>query len=182
MAGKGARRPVGYRLIRRSQIRDRFELRRRYFGPLMRKPLILLLALAAGLLGAARALFNDRWAQDQDEIDLAAIVASRRIRMRARPFIGATILVAAAVVELDLRRVLPAPTGVEISILMFGGSLRVVIPPGWRVSEAVKTRAALVRRSAEDTSDDAPFLRLQGSAWLSRIEVIQRPAPVAVAS
>ena len=148
----------------------------------MRRTAILLLGLVAGVLGAARALLNDRWAQDQDEIDLAAIAASRRIRMRARPFIGATILVAAAVVELDLRRVLPAPTGVEISILMFGASLRVVTPPGWRVSEAVRTRAALVRRPTEGTSDDAPFLRLQGSAWLSRIEVIQRPAPVAVAS
>jgi hypothetical protein len=148
----------------------------------MRRTAILLLGLIAGVLGAARALLNDRWAQDQDEIDLAAIAASRRIRMRARPFIGATILVAAAVVELDLRRVLPAPTGVEISILMFGGSLRVVTPPGWRVSEAVKTRAALVRRPAGDASDDAPFLRLQGSAWFSSIEVTQRPVPVAVAS
>jgi hypothetical protein len=148
----------------------------------MRKTVILLLGLAGGVLGAARALLNDRWAQDQDEIDLAAIAASRRIRMRARPFIGATILVAAASVELDLRRVLPAPTGVEISMLMFAGSLRVVTPPGWRVAASVKTKGARVSTPAEGAGDDAPVLRLEGSAWLSRIEVIQRPVPVAVAS
>ena len=148
----------------------------------MRRTAIQLLVLAAGVLAAARALLNDRWAQDQDEIDLAAIAASRRIRMRARPFIGATVLVAAASVDLDLRRVLPAPTGVEIAMLMFGGSLRVVTPPGWQVSVSVKTRAVLVSTPLEVTSDDAPLLRLEGSAWVSRIEVIQRPVPVAVAS
>lgn len=148
----------------------------------MRKTAILLLGVAAGLLGAARVLLNDRWAPDQDEIDLAAIVASRRIRMRARPFLGATILVAAASVELDLRRVLPAPTGVEISMLMFAGSLRVVTPPGWQVARSVKTKAAVVMTPNDRADDDAPVLRLEGSAWFSRIEVIQRPVPVAVAS
>jgi hypothetical protein len=148
----------------------------------MRRTTILLLGLAAGVLGAARAVLNDRWAQDQDEIDLAAIAASRRIRMRARPFIGATLLVAAASIELDLRRVLPAPTGIEVSMLMLAGSLRVVTPPGWQVTASVKTMGALVTTPTEHTSDDAPVLRLEGSAWLSRIEVIRRPVPVAVAS
>jgi len=148
----------------------------------MRKTAILLIGLVAAVLGTARALLKDRAAQDRDEIDLAAVATSRRIRMRAKPFIGATILVAAAAVELDLRRVLPAPTGVEISVLMYGGSLRVVIPPGWQVLTSVKTRAARVSGPNEDTSEDAPVLRLEGSAWLSRIEIIQRSVPVAVAS
>jgi hypothetical protein len=148
----------------------------------MRRTAILLLGLVAGVLGAARALLNDRWTQDQDEIDLAAIAASRRIRMRARPFIGATILVAAASVELDLRRVLPAPTGVEVSMLMFGGSLRVVTPPGWQIATSIKTRGTRLSSPTEAINDDAPVLRLEGSAWLSSIEVTQRPVPVAVAS
>jgi hypothetical protein len=148
----------------------------------MRKTAILLIGLVAGILGTAKALLKDRSALDQDEIDLAAVATRRRIRMRAQPFQGATILVAAAAVELDLRRVLPGPTGVEISMLMFGASLRVVIPPGWEVSTSVKTRAVTVIEPSEDTSDDAPVLRLEGSAWLSRIEVIQRSVPVAVAS
>jgi hypothetical protein len=148
----------------------------------MRRTAILLLGLVAGVLGAARALLNDRWTQDEDEVDLAAIAASRRIRMRARPFIGATILVAAASVELDLRRVLPAPTGVEVSMLMFGGSLRVVTPPGWQIATSIKTRGARLSSPTQAINDDAPVLRLEGSAWLSSIEVTQRPVPVAVAS
>lgn len=148
----------------------------------MRKTAILLIGLVAGVLGTARALLKDRATQDQDEIDLAAVATRRRIRMRAQPFQGATILVAVAAVELDLRRVLPAPTGIEISVLLFGASLRVVIPPGWEVSTSVKTRAVTVTEPIGDTSEDAPVLRLDGSAWLSRIEIIQRSVPVAVAS
>jgi hypothetical protein len=148
----------------------------------MRKAAILVIGLVAAVLTTAKALLKDRSDQDDDEIDLAAVASSRRIRMRAKPFIGATILVAAAVVELDLRRVLPAPTGVEIAVMMFGGSLRVVTPPGWEVVNSVKFRATRIRVPAEATAKDAPVIRLEGSAWLSRIEMIQRPGPVAVAS
>jgi hypothetical protein len=149
---------------------------------MMRKTAILLLGLVATALTAAKALLKDRSDQDHDEIDLAAVAARRRIRMRAKPFIGATILVAAAVVELDLRRVLPAPTGIEISVMMFGGSLRVVTPPGWEVVNSVVARATVITIPAEDAADDAPVIRLEGSSWLSRIEIIQRSVPVAVAS
>ena len=129
-------------MMRRRPLRDRYDRRRHYFGRGCEEQRFC--SRARGWrAGAARALLKDRWAQDQDEIDLAAVAASRRIRMRARPFIGATILVAAASVELDLRRVLPAPTGVEVSVLMFGGSLRVVIPPGLAESRRRSTPEAL---------------------------------------
>lgn len=127
-------------------------------------------------------MLKDRSTQYSDEIDLAAVAASRRLRMRAQPFIGATILVVAGRVELDLRRVVPAPTGVEVSVLMFGGSLRVVIPPDWRVTTSVKRRAAFIAGPERQTDGDDPTLRLEGSAWMSRIEVVQRSAPAAVAS
>ena len=148
----------------------------------MRKAAILALALVAAAVGAAKGLLKDRSSQDNDEIDLAAVAVRRRIRMRAKPFIGATILVVAGAVELDLRRVLPAPTGVEVAVLMVGGSLRVVIPPGWRAVTSVKARVAIVKSPGIEASDDDPTLRLEGAAWLSRIEVIQRSVPVAVAS
>ncbi|HUP16446.1 MAG TPA: hypothetical protein VM848_10425, partial [Acidimicrobiia bacterium] len=127
-------------------------------------------------------VFKDRSNRDHDEIDLAAVAARRRIRMRAKPFIGATILVTVAAVELDLRRVHPAPTGIEISVMMFGGSLRIVTPPGWEVVNTVKPRGTRFNLSVEDTADDAPVIRLEGSAWFSRIEIIRRSVPVAVAS
>jgi hypothetical protein len=149
---------------------------------MMRRTTILLVGLIAAAVTTAKALLKDRSDQDHDEIDLAAVAARRRIRMRAKPFIGATILVAAASVELDLRRVLPAPTGVEVAVMMFGGSLRVVTPPGWSVVNSVSARATRISEPPDDTLDDAPVIRLEGSAWLSRIEVIQRSVPVAVAS
>ena len=148
----------------------------------MRRTAILLIGLVATAVATAKALFKDRSNQDHDEIDLAAVAARRRIRMRAKPFIGATILVTVASVELDLRRVHPAPTGIEISVMMFGGSLRIVTPPGWEVVNSVKPRATRCNVPVEDTAEDAPVIRLEGSAWLSRIEIIQRSVPVAVAS
>jgi len=140
------------------------------------------MGLLAGALATAKALLRDRSDQDHDEIDLAALVARRRIRMRARPFIGATILVIAGAVELDLRRVLPAPTGVEVAVIMVGGSLRVVIPPDWEAVNSLKTRVAWVSGPDLRIHDDAPVMRLEGSVWLSRVEIIQRPVPVAVDS
>jgi hypothetical protein len=149
---------------------------------MMRRTAILLFGLVATAVATAKALLKDRSDQDHDEIDLAAVAARRRIRMRAKPFIGATILVIVASVELDLRRVHPAPTGVEISVMMFGGSLRVVTPPGWGVVNSVKPRATRFNVPDDDTAEDAPVIRLEGSAWLSRIEIIRRSVPVAVAS
>ena len=148
----------------------------------MRKTAILGVGLVATAVSVAKGILKDRPAQDNDEIDLAAVAVNRRIRMRARPFIGATILVVAGRVELDLRRVVPAPTGVEVSVLMFGGSLLVVVPPDWRVLTSVKTRGAVVANPESESGDDDPTLRLEGSAWISRIKVTRRSVLTAVAS
>ena len=148
----------------------------------MRKTAILGVGLVATAVAMAKGILRGRPAQDHDAIDLAAVAANRRIRMRAKPFIGATILVVAGRVELDLRRVVPAPTGVEVSVLMFGGSLLVVVPPEWRVLTSVKTRGALVDSAESESGDDDPALRLEGSAWISRIKVSRRSVLTAVAS
>ena len=151
----------------------------------MRKTAILAIGLLAALVGTARAVLKNRASQDQDQIDLAVVAAKRKIRMRAKPFLGATILVAIGAAELDLRRVVPAPTGVEISMLVFGGALRVVIPPDWEVVTAVSLKAARVVGASGSSAaafGDRPVVRLEGSAWFGRIEVVQRSAPIAVAS
>jgi hypothetical protein len=143
----------------------------------MRKTTILILGLLALALSSLKALLKDRFDPDQDEIDVAAVASVRRIEMRARPFIGATMLVAASAVELDLRRVLPAPTGLEISVLMYGGSLRVVIPPDWGITTSINTRLARLSQPAGSVAEDAPVMRLKGSAWLSNIVITRRPVP-----
>ena len=148
----------------------------------MRRTAILLIGLATVVVTAARALLKDRSDPDHDEIDFAAVASRRRIRMRAKPFIGATMLVAAGAVELDLRTVHPAPTGIEILVMMLGGSLRVVIPPGWDVVTSINARGTRITVPGDEIPEDAPVIRLEGSAWLSRIEIIERSVPVAVAS
>lgn len=127
-------------------------------------------------------LVRDRSGEARDEIDVASILQRRHLRMRSRPFLGGQILVLVGSVELDLRRVLPAPTGIEIEVLVIGGMLRVVVPPGWRRDIGLTTRAASIDLIETPPESDAPLFRLVGQAWLSRVEVVERGVPSAVTS
>jgi hypothetical protein len=80
-----------------------------------------------------------------DEPDLAVIARRRRIRTRADPFIGITLLLVLSDVELDLRLATPAPTGIEIHAIVVGSRLRIVARPEWRLDGEPRTDAPLLR-------------------------------------
>lgn len=141
-----------------------------------------LVTVVAALLVFAKLMARDRSNEDRDEIDVAAIMENRHLRMRSRPFIGGTILVVGGQVELDLRRTTPAPTGVEIAILVLCGVLRLVVPPDWRPEISVDFRAGRLVSPSTDSNSDGPLFRLTGRALLSRVELIPRAVPTAVAS
>jgi hypothetical protein len=138
-------------------------------------------ALVVGLLLVAKAVARDRSDEHRDEIDLAVILGSRSLRMRSKPFIGGTILVLAGAATLDLRRVLPAPTGIELAILVVGGSLVVVVPPGWRPDVHVDRIGAGFASSLAAAEEGALF-RVKGKVVLGAVALVSRAAPVAVAS
>lgn len=98
-----------------------------------------------------------RFSDLSDELDLAVIGRRRRWRVRANPFIGATILVVAADVELDLRAAVPAPTGIEVHAIVLGGRLQVLGQPDWRLDGEPVT--------------DAPLLRVVAFVRLGRVKV-----------
>jgi hypothetical protein len=137
--------------------------------------------IAAALLFAKRAA-RDRSGEDRDEFDVAAILENRELRIRARPFLGGTVLVLAGAAELDLRRATPAPTGMEIALLVIGGKLRLVVPPDWRPEVDIGRSAAQVKIVHPGGGLDDPLLRVIGKAWLGRVELISRAVPTAVAS
>lgn len=141
-----------------------------------------LVATIGGALLLAKLLVRDRSGEARDEIDVASILQRRHLRMRSRPFLGGQILVLAGSVELDLRSVLPAPTGIEIEVLVIAGLLRIVLPPDWRREIGLTTRAASIDSIATPPESDAPLFRLVGQAWLSRVEVVGRGVPSAVTS
>lgn len=144
--------------------------------------MIGLVTTVAALLAFAKVMARDRSNEDRDEIDVAAILENRHLRMRSRPFIGGTVLVVAGQVELDLRRTTPAPTGVELAVLVVCGVLRLVVPPDWRPEISVDTRAARLDSFLTDSNTDGPLFRLTGRALLSRVEVVPRAVPTAAAS
>lgn len=143
--------------------------------PPMAKLLISLAWLIAGVVGLARFLLVDRVNEESDEIDLAVVAARRRYRIRARPFIGATILVAAGDAELDLRRAVPSPTGIEVNALVICGRLTVIAHADWNVDNPIG-------EGSLSSKTDAFTLRIRGRRILGRVEVERRSAPAAVAS
>ena len=141
----------------------------------MSKLLIALVSLIAGALGLARVLLVDRVNEESDEIDLAVVAARRRYRIRARPFIGATILVAAGDVELDLRRAVPSPTGIEVNALVICGRLLVIANADWNVDNPLGVGTLSL-------NPDAFTLRIRGRRILGQVRVEHRSALTVLAS
>ena len=141
----------------------------------MSKLLVALAWLIAGALGLARLLLVDRINEESDEIDLAVVAARRRYRIRARPFIGATILVAAGDAELDLRRAVPSPTGIEVNALVVCGRLSVISHADWNVDNPIGEGSA-------HPDPDGFTVRIRGRRILGRVQVKRRSALTAVAS
>lgn len=80
-----------------------------------------------------------------DELDIAVIGRRRRIVVTANPFIGATMLIVASSVELDLRQATPAPTGIEIHAIVIAGRLLIKARPEWRLDGEPASEAPLLR-------------------------------------
>jgi hypothetical protein len=148
----------------------------------VRRLLLILTGLLAAALAVAKLAVRERSGEERDEIDLAAVLESRKVRMRSRPFQGGTLMATAAAVELDLRRVVAAPTGIELAVFLVGSSLRLVVPTDWNLDDAVVRRVATVTFRSGAGGDDEPTMRIVGSAWFSRLEVVARPTMTAVAS
>ncbi|HKZ21223.1 MAG TPA: hypothetical protein VJQ57_14075 [Acidimicrobiia bacterium] len=141
----------------------------------MSKLLIAFVSLVAGALGLARVLLVDRINEESDEIDLAVVAARRRYRIRARPFIGATILVTVGDAELDLRRAVPSPTGIEVNALVICGRLSVIANADWNVDNPLGEGTLIV-------NPDAFTVRIRGRRILGRVQVEHRSALTVLAS
>lgn len=96
-----------------------------------------------------------RPSKTSDELDLAIIGQKRRYEVSAKPFLGATILVVGAWVDLDLRPATPGPTGIEVHAIVIAGRLRLLANPNWRLDGEPAT--------------DAPLLRVAATARLGKV-------------
>jgi hypothetical protein len=140
----------------------------------------MVLALGAAL--AAKFLLRSHASEETDEIDLVNIFGTQRLISSADPFFGGKVTSAFAGTTLDLRRVVPAPTGVYLDILVAFGAVSLVVPPGWRVVFDGNVVGGAFEDLTQTTSDpDAPIVRIGGLVALGALQAATRPSidPVA---
>jgi hypothetical protein len=108
---------------------------------------------------------------------MVSIFESSRLVSTADPFYGGRILALFAGVNLDLRQVIPAPTGVHLDLAVGCSGLQIIVPVGWRVRcEANFVAGGFSDVTVTDADPDAPTLHLTGFALASGVQVTGKPA------
>jgi hypothetical protein len=145
---------------------------------LVRFALVALLGAAL----AAKLLLQSHASEETEEIDLVNIFGGHKLISAADPFFGGKVTTLFGGTLLDLRRVVPAPTGIYLDILVAFGGLSLVIPPGWKVVFDGSVTAGRFEDLTRPVSDpDAPIVRIGGLVALGAVEATTRPPVEAVA-
>jgi hypothetical protein len=131
---------------------------------------------------AAKLLLRSHATEDTEEIDLVNIFGGYKLISAADPFFGGKVTTLFGGTLIDLRRAVPAPTGIYLDILVVFGGLSLVVPPGWRVVfEGTVTGGRIEDLTRPVTDPDAPLVRIGGMVALGGIEATTRPLVEAVA-
>ena len=145
----------------------------------------LLRYAVVALLGAALAaklLLHSHATEETEEIDLVNIFGGEKLISAADPFFGGKVTTLFGGTLIDLRRVVPAPTGIYLDILVAFGGLSLVVPPGWKVVFDGTVRAGRIEDLTRPVDDpDAPVVRVGGLVALGGVEATTRPMVEAVA-
>jgi hypothetical protein len=131
---------------------------------------------------AAKLLLQSHATEDTEEIDLVNIFGGYKLISAADPFFGGKVTTLFGGTLIDLRRAVPAPTGIYLDILVAFGGLSLVVPPGWRVVfDGTVTGGRIEDLTRPVTDPDAPLVRIGGLVALGGIEATTRPLVEAVA-
>lgn len=131
---------------------------------------------AVGAAIAAKFILESNAEPDTEEIDLVAIFEGRELVSTADPFYGGKVMSMFGGVMMDLRQATPAPTGIDIDLMVAMGGVSVVVPEGWRVTRNVKIFAGgLDDRSKPTAEDDAPVLNLKGMVAMGGVQIVAKP-------
>ena len=129
--------------------------------------------LAAAL--AAKLLLRSHASEETQEIDLVNIFGGQHLVSTADPFFGGKVTTLFAGTTLDLRRAVPAPTGIYLDILVGFGGVDLVVLPGWKVVFEGSTWGGGFADLTHPTSDpDSPMLRLGGLLALGGLRATTR--------
>jgi hypothetical protein len=151
------------------------------FGFIFRLVRFAVIALLGTAL-AAKLVLESHATEDTEEIDLVNIFGGYKLLSAADPFFGGKVTTLFGGTLIDLRRAVPAPTGIYLDILVVFGGLSLVVPPGWRVVFDGTVTAGRIEDLTRPVSDpDAPLVRIGGLVALGGIEATTRPLVEAVA-
>ena len=151
------------------------------FGFIFRLARFVVVAVL-GLAVVAKLVLQSHATEDTEEIDLVNIFGGYKLISAADPFFGGKVTTLFGGTLIDLRRVVPAPTGIYLDILVVFGGLSLVVPPGWRVVFDGTVTAGRIEDLTRPVDDpDAPIVRVGGLVALGGIEATTRPLVEAVA-
>ena len=142
----------------------------------------LIFVVLLGTALAAKLLLRSHAEATTEEIDLVNIFGGENLISSADPFFGGKVTTVFAGTNLDLRRAVPAPTGVYLDILVLFGGVNLVIPPGWKVVFVGDVVAGGFEDLTRDNSDpDAPIVRVGGLVAMGGLRATTRLPVEAVA-
>jgi len=151
------------------------------FGFIFRLVRYAIVALLGAAL-AAKLLLQSHATEETEEIDLVNIFGAEQLISAADPFFGGKVTTLFGGTLIDLRRVVPAPTGIYLDILVAFGGLSLVVPPGWKVVFDGTVTAGRIEDLTRPVDDpDAPIVRVGGFVALGGVEATTRPLVEAVA-
>ncbi len=150
------------------------------FGFIFRLIRYAVVALLGAAL-AAKLVLQSHATEDTEEIDLVNIFGGTKLISAADPFFGGKVTTLFGGTLIDLRRVVPAPTGIYLDILVAFGGLSLVVPPGWKVVfDGTVTAGRIEDLTRPVTDPDAPIVRVGGLVALGGVEATTRPMVEAV--
>lgn len=134
---------------------------------------VMIAALGAAL--AAKFMLESNAKPETEEIDLVAIFEGKELKSTADPFYGGKVLSMFGGVLMDLRKATPAPTGIDLDLMVVMGGVSIVVPEGWKVKNNVKIFAGgLDARAMPPTDDDVPVVNLRGTVVMGGVQIAHK--------
>lgn len=124
---------------------------------------------------AAKLILESHASEETEEIDLVNIFGGEHLISSAQPFFGGKVTTVFGGTAIDLRRAVPAPTGIYIDALVICGGMSLLVPPGWRVVFDGTVFGGDFEDLTQTVSDpDAPIVRIGGLIALGGLRASTR--------
>jgi hypothetical protein len=125
-----------------------------------------------GAAAAAKFMLKSNAEPKTQEVDMVAIFEGEDLTSTADPFYGGKVLTMFGGTRLDLRQVVPAPTGVYLDLAMVFGGLDLIVPLGWKVDFTGKVSAGgFDDLTATDSKADVTVVNIGGFVAFGGVRV-----------